>query len=203
MSKTSTTLAELGRLERGMYVSLARWAARRPRHDEGETAYGYAQAPTPIIWVFIGVSAIEIPVLHLILPWTWAQIVAIVVGIWGLVWMLGLLAALHVHPHVLGDRALRVRNGAVVSFEVPLDAVASVRTGDESLPSSARTVQPIEEESGTRVRIGVSGRVNVHLALNRPVDVELPAGPMTVTAISLCADEPRTLATALRRSLVA
>jgi hypothetical protein len=36
---------------------------------------------TPVIWAFIGLSAIEIPVAHLLLPWQTARVIVLVVGI--------------------------------------------------------------------------------------------------------------------------
>ncbi|QWC86224.1 hypothetical protein KLP28_05855 [Nocardioidaceae bacterium] len=198
---SSADVRRLLQLEQSMYVSLWRWAARRPRHGSGEAPHAYAGMPTPIIWVFVAVSAIEIPVLHLILPWTWAQVTALVIGVWGLVWMFGLLASYHQHPHALDSERLRVRQGAVIDVAVPCSTIARATTREESLPSSSRAVQPVEDDDGTRLRIGVSGRVNVHVQLSRPTELDVRGEPMTVTAVSLWADEPRALVTQLRERI--
>ncbi|MBA2630207.1 MAG: hypothetical protein H0U84_04205, partial [Thermoleophilaceae bacterium] len=46
------------------------WIARRSiTRDAGAVAFGYASLLTPILIAFIAVSAIEIPVVHLLMPW--------------------------------------------------------------------------------------------------------------------------------------
>jgi hypothetical protein len=58
------------------------------------------------------VVAIELVAVHPLLPWEIIRLVADILGLWGLVWMLGLLASLSVHPHLVADAGLRVRHGA-------------------------------------------------------------------------------------------
>ena len=96
------------RLEVDIWVSLARAVSRRP-DTEGGTPIRYAGAVSAVIWAFIVVSAVEIPAVHLIIPWPAVRIVALGLGVWGLVWMAGMLAAHHVYPHVLTGELLRVR----------------------------------------------------------------------------------------------
>jgi hypothetical protein len=47
----------------------------------GEQAFGYSVELTPILWAFIVVNAIEIPALHLLLPWQTARRIIDVLGI--------------------------------------------------------------------------------------------------------------------------
>jgi hypothetical protein len=54
--------------ERVVWRSLYRWISRRPVAADGEP-YPYACALTPVLWAFIGVAAIEVPAVHLLLPW--------------------------------------------------------------------------------------------------------------------------------------
>jgi hypothetical protein len=71
-----------GRLVRlGVWRSLYRWTTRRPLGPEDSETFGYAGPVTPVIWAFIGLSAIEIPVAHLLLPWQTARVIVLVVGI--------------------------------------------------------------------------------------------------------------------------
>jgi hypothetical protein len=56
--------------ELGLWRSLFRWVLRRPVAGRGEHAFGYAGLLTPVFVAFIVVSAIEIPIVHLILPWS-------------------------------------------------------------------------------------------------------------------------------------
>jgi hypothetical protein len=94
-----------------LWRSLFRWVLRRPTAEPGAATFGYAALLTPVLVAFIVVSAIEIPIVHLILPWAAVRTTALAAGVYGLLWMFGLLAAMRVHPHVVGDAGLRVRSG--------------------------------------------------------------------------------------------
>src|SRR5882724_9057994 len=83
--------------EAGIWRSLYRWLTRRPRStDPKATLFGYASEVTPILIAFIVVSALEIPIVSLIFPWPAVRDALLVLGVWSLIWMLGLLAALRV-----------------------------------------------------------------------------------------------------------
>jgi hypothetical protein len=88
--------------EAGIWRSLYRWVTRRPRSDDRDAAlFGYASQITPILIAFIVLSALEIPILPLLLPWPAVRYSLLALGVLGLLWMLGLLAAVRVHPHVV------------------------------------------------------------------------------------------------------
>jgi len=57
------------RLEWNIYVSLARWAFRRPAVPAGGTALGYARMVTPVLALWIFGSAAETVAIHFIVPW--------------------------------------------------------------------------------------------------------------------------------------
>lgn len=163
--------------------------------------FTYARTVTPVMWLWIFASAAELPLVHLLVPWEWLRISLLVVGVWGLVWMVGLLASLYVHPHLLGAGRLRVRYGASHTVEVPWAAVASVTYKDEDLESTVWTLQPRESDRGTDLQVGVSGRVNVHAALREPTEVATAKGPMRIVELSFFADEPRPLVARARTHL--
>lgn len=185
-----------------LYRSLLRWIARRP-HIPGPDleAVGYAQAVTPVMWLWIFASAIEVPLFHLLIPWETVRIIGIVVSVWGLVWMVGLLASLRVYPHLLSGSALRVRHGASVDITVPWDAIATITAQRRDLPSSVWTLQPRETDSGTDLQVAVSGQVNVHAVLRHPRTVPTPKGDMEITEISFLTDDPRAFVTRARQHL--
>jgi hypothetical protein len=179
-------------VEVAMYRNLFRWLARRPAVPAGAEPIGYAQAVTPVMWLWIFASAMELPLVHVLIPWEGVRIAALVLGAWGLVWMLGALAGLRVHPHLLTAEGLRVRNGALTEVVVPWGAVASAHKVDLDLPSSMWTLQPEETSGGTHLRVGVSGRANVTVDLREPLLVR-PARnkELTVVRVSFWVDEPR------------
>jgi hypothetical protein len=179
-------------VEVAMYRNLLRWLFRRPAVPAGSMPLGYAQAVTPVMSLWIFASAAELPLVHVLIPWDGVRIAALVLGVWGLVWMLGALAGLRIYPHLLTSDGLRVRNGALTEVVVPWSAVATARTVDLDLPSTVWTLQPEETPGGTHLRVGVSGRANVTVELREPLLVR-PARnrEMTVTRVSFWVDDPR------------
>jgi hypothetical protein len=43
-----------------------------------------ADAVAPVMWGFVAVSAVEIPVFHLLIPWGPVRGTSLVLGLWGL-----------------------------------------------------------------------------------------------------------------------
>ena len=186
-----------------LYVSLLRWVARRPAVPPGEERIGYARAVTPVMGLWIFASAAEIPLLHVLLPWETARVISIVLGAWGLFWMLGLLASFQVRPHLVGPAGLRVRNGPVTDLRIAWSDVQSVRTNRRDVASSVRALQPRETEAGTDLQVVVNGQVNVEVLLHGPVTLRTAKESMVVTSVSFFADEPRETVALLREHLAA
>lgn len=187
--------------EAGVWRSLYVWLARRPRVPEpGATAFGYLEPVSLILWVFIVGSAIEVVVVHFIIPWPVVQIIALVIGVWGLLWMLGYAAALRVHPHAVGPTGLWVRNGSTVDIPLRWTDIDAIRIQKRTLPES-KTVQVAGGEDGTVLQVAMSSQLNVHLVLFEPVTVELLDGPVTFTELRFYADDPKRLVTLAREYL--
>lgn len=187
------------RYELSLYRSLLRWVARRPSVPAGSRPVGYARLVSPLLWLWIFGSAVEIPVAHVLLPWESVRGVVLVLGVWGLMWMLGMLASLRVHPHLLTDDGIRVRHGALIDVAVPWAEVERADAVSRDLPSSLWTLQQEVEDDGVHLHVAVSGSTNVRLVLRRPVTVRTPRGPLDVVRLSLLADEPRELVAEVRR----
>ena len=185
--------------EINIYKSLLRWLVRRPSIPAGSEPVGYAQMSTPVIALWIFGSALELPLVHVLVPWPGVRIALLAIGVWGLLWMVGLLAGLRSYPHLLEPDRLRIHNGPLHDIAVPWDAIARVGTQDRSLPSSVWVLQPQETDHGTHLNVAVSGRVNVHLTLREPLPVRTSKGEMEVTDVSLWADKPQEVAARIRR----
>lgn len=184
-----------------IYVSLLRWLLRRPSVPTGHEPIGYARLATPMMALWIFGSALELPLVHVLVPWQGLRVSLLVIGVWGLLWMLGALAGLRSYPHLVGAEKLRIRNGAMHDIAVPWEAIAKVTTQDRSLPSSMWALQPHDTDRGTHLNVAVSGRVNVHLSFRTPLHVGTRKGDMLVTGLSLWVDEPRQVATRIRRHI--
>ena len=189
------------KLEVTLYLALGRWIARRRDVPPGSVPIGYSQLVAPMLMLWIFGSAVEVVALDVLLSrwWTPLRIPLLVVGVWGLVWMLGMLAAYRVRPHLLGEHVLQVRDGIHARVDVPLEAIAGVRTVDHELPGLLKSVHVEGEEPDANLLIGVGSRTNLELVLTGPTVLETPHGPTTVTRVGLWVDEPREVAEVLRR----
>ncbi|NYF56737.1 hypothetical protein [Micromonospora purpureochromogenes] len=192
--------------EIGMWRSLYRWLMRRPLTvASGAETFSYLSVVKPILGVFIGLSAIEIPIFDLIIsrtvPWPWVRQLALGLGIWGLLWMIGLFASLRVHPHVLDRDGLRIRNGISLDVTLPWTAVATVAKSYRSLPSS-RAVQVEQGDAGPILHLSTGSQTSVDVVLREPLSLALPKGPSApVTEVRLYADDPDALVASARRHL--
>jgi hypothetical protein len=193
------------RLEVTLYLALGRWIVRRPEVPAGTVAVGYSRLVAPMLWLWIFGSAVEVVVLDVLLSrwWTPLRVPLLVLGVWGLVWMLGMLAAYRVRPHLLGDHVLQVRDGIHARVDVPLERISSIRSVDHDLPGILRSVHVEGEEPEALLLVGVGSRTNLELALSGPTVLETPHGPTTVTRVGLWVDEPREVAELIRRRLSA
>jgi hypothetical protein len=188
-------------LELALYRSLARWVARRPDVPRGATPIGYARLVAPMLWLWIFGSAVEVVVVEVVLrhvdqPWADAvRLPLLVLGVWGVLWMLGMLASLRVRPHLLGDGELRARSGARTWLVVPLAAVASTRNVEHELPGMIKSLHV----EGDLALVGTGSRTNVELVLVAPTTLATSKGPATVTRVGIWVDDPREVAALLKR----
>jgi hypothetical protein len=114
--------------------------------------------------------------------------------------MLGLTASLTVRPHLLGDAGLRIRNGVMTDVHLPWEAVAAVAVRQRAREKS-RAVQLDRDGAGVVLNVVAGSQTNVDITLRHPLEVALPSGPETVTAIRLHADDARGLVAAARARL--
>ena len=180
-----------------LYRALLRWVTRRPDVPVGATAFTYVKAVAVLLWAFVIVSAIEVVALELILPWETVRLIALVLGLWGLVWMLGLTASYHVYPHLVDAEGIRVRDGVARDIRIPWDAVGSLRSRERSRESS-KAVQLDEAEGASVLHLVTSSRTNVDVVLSRPLAVPVKGRTVEVVEIRFFADEPRALVTHVR-----
>ncbi|MCP2323914.1 hypothetical protein HDA40_002421 [Hamadaea flava] len=171
-----------------MWLALGRWIARRP--PRGGRPFRYAAPVVPIIWTFIVLSAVEIPIADLLLPWRGVRIAMLVLGAWGVTWMIGLLASMYVNTHTIGEDDINVRYGLSIDFPVPWEAIAEIRANQRPLQTS-KTVHFDQTKTGTALSVAVGSQTAVDLVLVSPQVVRLPSGDSEpVTEIRINADDP-------------
>jgi hypothetical protein len=187
--------------ELGLYRSLFRWVTRRPDVPSGTVAFAYIGAVAALLWAFIFGSATELVVLHLILPWETVRIVVDVLSIWGLAWMLGMMASFRVHPHLVSDSGLRIRHGATTDMAVRWDDIATIRVRERSRDKS-RAVQLDKAEGIAVLNVVIASRTNVDITLRRPLVVPLRTGEESITEFRCYVDDARELVRWARGYLV-
>lgn len=203
------SLARIGALgkhavvfELNLYRSLFRWVIRRPDlggpEDEPCT---YAKTVMPLLWLWIFASAVEVPLVHVLVPWDGVRIALLVAGVWGLLWMVGLVASLYVHPHLVGQTVLHVRHGASHDIALAWAAIAAITHRQTDTASSVWTLQPRQTDLGVDLHVAVSGQVNVHAQLRQPTRVSTAMGDMEIVELSFFADDPRKLVAHARKIL--
>ncbi|WP_285363447.1 hypothetical protein [Microbacterium sp. LMC-P-041] len=186
-----------------VYSSIARAIARRPAVPKGGTGIGYHRPVLTVLFIFIGLSAVEIPILDLIVhQWPVVRITLLVLGIWGVTWMVGLLCAMLMRPHAVGPDGVRVRSGLELDVPIGWADIASIaisRRVDE--PKQPRVI-------GSEYAERMQDETNIEIELERPVAIRLPGlapkgGTHQVDHIRLWADDPRAFLDAARPFLVA
>jgi hypothetical protein len=190
------------RMEADGWASLARWIRRRPDVEPGGRGFAYHGPLLPAVIVFTALSALEIVALDVIVPWspafTWLRILVLVVGLWGLLFALGILAGITVHPHVVGPSGLRLRNGRALDVTVPWDAVDRVRQVRRTRDGKA-----VQVDAGA-LHLPVGSQTTVEIVLARPVEAEVAgSGVVALTSVHLHADDAAGLVDATRARLQA
>lgn len=178
------------RVELGIYTAIGRAVARRPDVPPGGSGFGYDAPVRTILVVFIVLSAVEIPIIDLIVhPWPAVRIPLLVLGIWGLTWMVGLLCAYRMRPHTVGPDGIRVREGIEIDIDLPWELIASVAP-------IARTDEPKSPRVGGAgvLSLRMQDATNVEIALEEPSPVRLPGlaprgGVHTVSMVRLWVDD--------------
>jgi hypothetical protein len=179
--------------EAGIWRSLYRWLTRRHGGTDPDAAlFGYASQVTPLLLAFIFLSALEIPIVSLLLPWPAVRYSLLVLGVWGVLWMLGLLASLRTNPHVVSVAGLRLRSGFQFDASIPWQAISTIQLRR----SSAHRKLQIEHNQ-TGASVALQGTSNVEVVFREPVLVRFLDGRQAnVDAIHFYADSPTALLTA-------
>lgn len=192
-------------MELNIYASIARFVARRPAIPRGAAGFSFHKPVLTILIIFIALSAVEVPIIDLIVhPWPAVRIPFLVLGIWGLTWMFGLLCSYLVRPHTVGPDGIRVRAGLEIDIALNWDDIASVAHNvrvDE--PKSPKIV---ETDGSRTLMLRILNDTNLEIELERPTVVQLPGhgaagGKQQITAIRIWADEPRAFMDEVRKCI--
>lgn len=187
------------RMELGSYQAIFRFVCRRPRVPQGATGFTYHQPVLALLLAFIAVSVVELVVVDLLVRrWEAVRLPLLVVGVWGVVWMLGLLFAMLTRPHAVGPSGVRARYATEIDIGLGWDAVRSVDHRRRVVQGKQPKVT-VDDQGRAALHLRMQDETNIDIALARPVSVRLPHGPETVERVSLYADDPRAFLDAVAR----
>lgn len=203
-------LCRAARVELRIYESLWRAIAHRPRIAEHARGFRYHRPVLTVFIIFIVLSAVEIPIVDAIVHrWPPIRISFLIIGIWGLTWMIGVLCAYLTRPHTVGSEGIRVREGLELDIPVSWDDLASIRMHTTSSDPNDPKNKPkrVFEEDGERIcAIRIGNETNLEIAFERPTILRLPGlppkgGPHEVTMLRFLADDPQGVLDDARRQL--
>jgi hypothetical protein len=149
-----------------------------------------------ILVIFIVLSAVEIPIIDLIVHrWPWVRIPLLALGIWGVTWMIGLLLSYLTRPHAVGPEGIRARLGADIDVDLPWEAVASVEKSRDVLEKAPKVR---EEPHGRTLALRMQNETNVLVVLEHPVPARLGDVAVELDAVRLWVDDLDGFMTAVR-----
>ena len=203
--RTGSFLKRALLLELRIYANIGRFIARRPAIPRRAAGFGYHKPVFTVLLIFIVLSAVEIPIVDLIVHrWPAVRIAFLILGIWGVTWMFGLLCAYLMRPHTVGPDGIRVRQGLEVDIPLSWDDIASVaRVKRVDEPKSPR----IEETDASRTLVyRMQDETDIEIELERPTVVRLPGhgprgGEQTITGLRIWVDEPAAFMDEVRKHL--
>ena len=192
-------------VELKIYANIGRFIARRRAVPQGAAGFGYHKPVFTVLMIFIVLSAVEIPIIDLIVHrWPAVRVAFLVLGIWGVTWMFGLLCAYLMRPHTVGPDGIRVRQGLETDIHLSWDDIASVaRVTRVDEPKSPR----FEETDDARVLVfRMQDETDIEIELERRTVVRLPGlapkgGEQVITGLRIWVDDPRAFMDAVRTHL--
>ncbi len=150
-------------------------------------AFSYHKAIAPMIWVLIGLSSIELVVVHLLLAHWWPRVAAVVaiVTVVGIVWLVMIVRSFRGMPVLLDADRLLMRVGRLRSVSVPTDLIRGLRSSCDAVALKQRDV----------MNLTLIAYPNVVVDLTAPIAV----GRRRIATIAHRLDDPAGFAAALNR----
>jgi len=150
-------------------------------------AFSYHKAIAPMIWVLIGLSTVELVVVHLLLAHWWPRIaIAVAAVTLGMImWLVTVVRAFRSMPVVLEADRLLMRTGRLRSVSVATQQIAGLRSSCDAATLKQRHV----------LNLALIAYPNTVIDLLAPVAV----GRRQISTIAHRLDDPAGFADALDR----
>ena len=183
------------------YQNTFRFLFRRPRVPDGAVGFSSHQPVLPVLIVLTAVSAVELVVVDVIVHrWPAVRIPLLVVGIWGVTFMLGLLFGMLVRPHAVGPDGIRIRSGSEVDIPLSWDDIYSVGPRKRTVTEKQPRVT-VDEQGEATLHLRIMNETNLEIRLEQPTPLRLPHGTETVSVVAIYADDPKAFLAEARHHL--
>lgn len=180
-----------------MMSDLVRAILGRPHVPAGTRAFGYARGSWGFPAVMLVISAVELAVVHVIVPWPWLHWTLLALTAYGMLAIVAMTASRRARPHLLGEESLQLRWGGATVLEVPLSRLERVEHRVDHASAALRA------EDGLVV-LAQQRPANVRLTLSESVP-SLALGAigwrpphMPTREVRLAVDDPEAFAAELR-----
>lgn len=186
-------IAFLVRQELRIFTALVNGLRRRRDVAAGDWVLTYEARLRGVLGIMIGIAAFELAVVEFLVPWTWLRWALLVLGAYGVVWVLGLGASAYTRPHLVDAERLRLRMTIFTDITVPLAGPAVFA------PAGINSHERGVEVGDGKLAVSVLGATNMSLTLAEPVEVDCGRlGRHTVRIVRFYVDDPPRAAAHLR-----
>lgn len=194
-------VARVAALEPRLWYLLVRWLFRRRELRAGEYGYNKRSMMGMLVALVAVSSPVELLLAELLIPWPVVKWGLGIAGVYGVLWLAGVVVSLRVLPHRLERYGLRINYGLLAEGYVPYDNMMAVETAHIKLPQGAGEGLVVPKGTGTAY-ISVGGRADVTIRLREPMCLKrLLSDTPPVHTIYLAADNPTEMAETLREKI--
>lgn len=188
-------VAFLVRQEFRIFGALVGGVRRHRDAAPGDRLLAYGGRLRGILGATLGILIVELAIAEFLVPWTWLRWTLLILGVYGLVWVLGFAASAYTRPHLLDAERLRLRMTIFADVAVPLGALSQVAGGGIASHRSG------VEAGGGKLAVSALGLSNMSLTFAEPVEVDCgKAGRHAVRNVRFYVDDPEAATAALRES---
>ena len=187
-----------------IFLALARWFFPRTRLADDEFGYHKRSVLGVLVPLVIFAAPAELLFTHLLAhafsPWAWVKWALLALGIYAVVWLLGLYASLLTLPHRVEKTGLRIRHGIFADGLIPYLEIEEAFRETRKSPGTRDGLQYAPDKDALCLATG--GKTDLTLRLASPWTLEslfLASGP--ATTVYVAADAPASLVSNLRQRI--
>lgn len=181
------------------YVSIWRFLTRRKGVPAGGHAFSYHGISMLPVAVFAVLSLIELVAVDLLVRrWPSVRITMLILGVWGLVYLFGLLFGMLTRPHVATTHRVELRQGPEVSLPIDWAHVDTVTRRPQSTNGEKAHRVTVNDDGRVAINLWAGGETNIEIDLLRPQTFRLPGRSVEARRVRFYVDDPAALMRTLR-----